>query len=191
MRLSFLEVAIFTLGLVAAAAASVFAYRTVGLYGDGAFAGGYHRERDPDTGKWLLLRDVVTANGLVRSVMDERKAVKEVRVDTDGDGVVETRVKVDAGNLAGVGFSLANDGVIDAWAYRDAANQLVRIEVSTKRNGKIDRWEHYTNNQMVRVEIDTNGNGRADRWQTYDAGILIDTVLDANEDGQPDGPPVR
>jgi len=84
------------------------------------------------------------------------------------------------------GFSLAGDGIVDAWAYRDDKGQLLRIEVSKRRDGKVDRWEYYDKGQLARVEEDTDHNGRVDRWATYDAGILMSTVVDANGDGRPD-----
>jgi hypothetical protein len=62
--------------------------------------------------------------------------------------------------------------------------------VSKRRDGKVDRWEHYEKGQLARVEEDTDRNGRVDRWSTYDAGILMDTVSDANGDGRPDGTPL-
>jgi hypothetical protein len=86
------------------------------------------------------------------------------------------------------GFSLAGDGIVDAWAYRDEKGQVRKIEVSTRRDGSIDRWEHYEKGQLARVEQDTDRNGRVDRWSTYDAGILIGTVVDADGDGRPDDP---
>jgi hypothetical protein len=89
------------------------------------------------------------------------------------------------------GFSTLKDGVIDAWAVRDLKTGNARIEVSTRRNGTIDRWEQYEKEKLVRVDLDTNGNGKPDRWMLYEDGILMNTVIDADENGQPDGPPVR
>ena len=185
------ETFILVAGLVVAVGAGVFGYRSVGMYGDGAFAGGLHRERDPQTGKSLLIHEAMTSRGKIRRIFTTHRQLEAVQLDVNADGRVEESVTVQNGALAGVGFSLAGDGVIDAWAYRDSNGQLSRIEVSTKRDGRIDRWEHYTNGLMVRVDLDTNGNGRPDRWQTYEGGILMDTFVDANEDGRADKSPVR
>ena len=87
-----------------------------------------------------------------------------------------------------VGFSLASDGVLDAWAYRDNAGQITKIEVSTRRDDKIDRWEFYEKGQLARVEEDKDRDGRVDRWSTYEGGILMSTTLDADKDGRPDTP---
>jgi hypothetical protein len=186
MKVPPVEALVFAAGLAASVGAGVYGYQVVGLYGDGPFASGYHRERDPQTGESLLVHESITSQGRIRRVMDERFRLKSVAVDADGDGVSETTTAATDANIAGTGFSLAGDGVVDAWAFRNTAGQVVRVEVSTKRNGKVDRWEHYRNNLLIKVDLDTDGNGRADRWQTFESGILMDTIVDADEDGRAD-----
>ena len=185
------EVLIFAIGIAASVAAGFYGYQAVGLYGDGPFAAGYHRERDPNTGESLLVHESHTSQGRIRRVMDQRFRLKSVAVDADGDGVSEVNAEAKDADVAGVGFSLAGDAVIDAWAFRNTAGELVRVEVSTKRDGKVDRWEHYRNNRVIKVDLDTNGNGRPDRWQTFEDGILVDTFIDADEDGRADAPTTR
>jgi hypothetical protein len=192
-RVSGIEAIIFVAGLLLAVVAGIAGYHVVGLYGDGAFALGFHREIDPASGRSVLVHVAKMRVGTVRRVIDDDLRVKETDIDADGDGRYEKRLtfQLKGDEVQGIGFSLRNDGVIDAWAYRDASGNLDRIEVSSKRDGKIDRWERYVNGQMIRVDFDTNGNGRIDRWQTYQDGILMDTFVDANEDGKADGPPIR
>lgn len=193
--ISRLEGIIFTVGLLAAVLSGVVAYRIVGLYGDGPFASGYHRVRDPETGKSLLLHETRTATGIVRRVIDGT-TLKEVRVagphqeeeirahlsgtditrvdrDVDGDGRIDAWEYYNGEHrLVKVGFSLAGSGVLDAWAYRDETGQIAKIEVSTRRDGVVDRWEYYKHGQLARVEEDTNRDGSVDRWSTYEDGIL-------------------
>jgi hypothetical protein len=184
------ELAVLTVGAILAITSGVLAYRAVGLYGDGPFAKGFHRERDASTGRWLLVQDFQTSTGRGRRVIDEALRVTELRLDTNLDGVDDGRIMMSEGAFARIGFSSKGDGVIDAWAFRDATNQIVRIEMSTRRDGRIDRWEHYTNGQLVRVDLDTNLNGQPDQRQIYEKGTLIRTENDANEDGRPDDKPV-
>lgn len=208
-----LEVIILSVGLVAAIVSGVVAYQIVGLYGDGAFASGYRRIRDPETGKSILVHESRTDAGVVRRVIEGR-TLTEVRLDVDADGTEDTRAHVkgtevtrvdrdregdgridlweyydEAQQLVKVGFSLAGDGVLDAWAYRDGDGQLTKIEVSTRRDGTIDRWEYYEKGQLTRVEEDKNRDGRVDRWLTYEEGILMSTAVDADRDGRPDSRP--
>ena len=53
--------------------------------------------------------------------------------------------------------------------------RLAKVEVSTRRDEKIDRWVYYEKGKLVRVELDTNHDGKVDEWQTYEDGILMDT----------------
>jgi hypothetical protein len=89
-------------------------------------------------------------------------ALIEVELDRDDDGHVEECVKLVNGQIAGVGFSTAQDGIIDAWAYRDAEGQISRIEISTRRDHIVERWEHYTNGVLTRVQVDADGDGKPD-----------------------------
>ncbi len=100
----------------------------------------------------------------IRTLLDDNFQVQ--RTDLSGAAVKPIVEQLVSGG-ARLAFSTRNDDVIDAWSIRDPKSETARIEVSTKRNGK------------------------ADRWMTYEDGILMDTFLDANEDGQPDGPPAR
>lgn len=183
-----LSVIVFIGGLAAAVATGVSTYRELGLYG-GPILTGFHREWNPQTGRHQLIHEMTTKAGLrFRRLLNDDHVVQ--RTDVSGEAmrpVVEQMIK--SGSM--VAFSTRNDGLMDAWAIRDERAQTARIEVSTKRDGKVDRWEQYFKGQLVRVDLDTDGSGKADRWMTYEEGILMDTFFDADEDGQPDGPPPR
>lgn len=174
---------VFLTGLWAAAASGIWTYHEVGLYG-GPILTGFYREWDPRTGRHQLVHETRNKEGLlIRSLLTD---ALEVRATNLSGGAVGPAVEQALRGGARIAFSTRNDDVIDAWATRDLEAQTARIEVSTKRTGRIDRWEQYVKGQLVRVELDTDGNGKADRWMTYEDGILMDTFIDANEDGQPD-----
>jgi hypothetical protein len=183
------SVAVFVVGLAAAVWSGVATYRAVGLYG-GPIATGFHREWDPQTKKYLLVHETTTLQGghIRRVYADDLRAV--LQTDSSGNIGPEMALALKAdGNSRRVGFSSANDNIIDAWSTTDPKTGVMKVEMSTKRNGIIDRWERYEKGVLVRVDLDTNGNGKPDRWMTYEDGILTDTFIDANEDGKPDGPP--
>lgn len=204
---STLDVVIVLVGLVLAAASSVAAYRLVGPYGDGPINVRLYRSEDPETGLQLVYRDVPKKNGTVQRYLfdDTTRTLRQIQVRRVVDGKVEvvgvhiadgalTRLDTGGETVARdgndgalkVGFSLRGNGIIDAWAYRDAAGQLVKVEVSLRQDGRIDRWEFYKDDQLARVEEDENRDGRVDRWLTYDAGILVSEARDRNGDGKPD-----
>ncbi len=81
--------------------------------------------------------------------------------------------------------------MLNAWAYRGSDGEVVKVEVSTRRDGVIDRWEYYDSGQLARVDEDTDHDGRVERWSTYDAGILVDTTTSVAGQRPPDPPSVR
>lgn len=129
----------------------------------------------------------------LRLHVEEDGGVRTPR-DLDGDGVPDrweyyADVRdIESGEIEKVGFSLAGDEVVDAWAFHDEAGEIRRVEVSTGRDGVVDRWEHYRSGALVRVESDRDRDGRVDEWSTFSDGILSSTQSDADGDGLPDPP---
>ena len=84
-----------------------------------------------------------------------------------------------------MGFSRANDGKPDAWAYQAPDGSVGRVEISTHRDGKIDRTEFYQESVLVRAEADGDGDGKVDKWETYENGALATVSFDTTHSGQP------
>lgn len=184
-----LSIVVLVGGLIAATWSGIAAYRAVGIYG-GPISSGFYREWNPRTQRYELIHETTTKAGvhIRRLYADDLRSVLQTEMSGTGiesPMVIETEA---AGAPPRMGFSSNNDGVIDAWSTADPKTGETRVEMSTRRNGKIDRWERYLKGALVRVDLDTNGNGKPDRWQIYEAGILMDTFIDANEDGNADDP---
>ena len=139
------------------------------------------------------LRFDLDADGLHETLahIDPEQGGVRLERDLDADGVTDRwehyagLTEFQAGRVEKVGFSLAADGVEDAWAFHGADGRLVRLEVSTRRDGVVDRWEHYEDGSMVRAESDDDGDGRADTWSTYVNGILAATGAAPGDDESP------
>lgn len=199
-RTTAVQAAVFGVGLVAAVAAGIVAYERVGVYGDGPFSSGFRRVHDPETGLSVLVHDSRGPSGAVRRLVEGRR-ITGLSVDTDADGQVDARARLERDGIARldrdsdndgivdtweyydrdrrltkVGFSLGRDGIQDAWAYYDGDGQISRVEVSTKRDERIDRWEYYEDGRISRVDEDGDGDGRPDRRSTYTAGVLTETT---------------
>jgi hypothetical protein len=140
------------------------------------------------TGKLEVLKYDSNGDGKFDTVsyMDGAHIVR-IEIDRDGDGKVDRWEYYGPGQkLEKVGFSRANDGIEDAWSFADAAGSTVRIEVATKRDGKPNRFEHYTNDILTAVEEDTDGDGRVDKWETYEGQHLASVAFDIRHRGTPD-----
>ena len=120
------------------------------------------------------------------SYMDGARIVR-IEIDRDGDGKVDRWEYYGPGQkLEKVGFSRANDGIEDAWSFFDVRGAVVRIETSTTRDRKPNRFEYYADNVLTHAEEDTDGDGRIDKWETYDGGRLASVAFDTRHRGTAD-----
>ena len=148
---------------------------------------------DERTGRVVELR-IAPGGDVARTTrlhLDEGGGARVPR-DLDGDGIADRWDyyndvrRIGSGVADKVGFSLAGDGVVDAWAFHDEHGQIGRVEVSTRRDGVVDRWEYYRGGALVRVETDADRDSRVDSWSIYRNGVLSTTTSDADGDGFPD-----
>ncbi|MPY86440.1 MAG: hypothetical protein GEU99_00785 [Luteitalea sp.] len=155
---------------------------------------GVAAQYDEKTGRLRRLEVDTNKDGRVDtwSYMDGDR-VEHIESDTDGDGTLDRWEYYTADHtLEKVGSSRAKDGVVDTWIYRDANQQVVRRDLSTKRDGKADRIEFYDDGQLARVESDSDGDGRVDKWETFDppvegsqTPVLRSVAFDPDERGRP------
>lgn len=204
------DAVILATGLVAAVCAGVAAYRAAGMYGDGFLNYGLYRYSESGSQVAPVIRRVRTDDGLLLDYVFQggTRSLIELRVMPPGTSEivkidliqgVPGRFDIDRNAVAWdaavrrvrIGFALGENGTLDAWQYWGADGQLEEIRLSRRRDGVVDRWEHYDQGQLARVEEDTNQDGRVDRWMTYDAGILTDEEVDRDGDGRRDPREIR
>jgi len=163
-----------------------------------AFALGCQRQASPSkkieptynkqTGRLQLLRYDSNGDGKFDtfSYMDGTRILR-IEIDQNEDGRIDRWEYYGSDQkLEKVGFSRAQDGTEDAWSFFDAAGATERIEISTRRNHKVDRIEHYEKGTLVRAEEDSDGDGRFDKWETYDSARLMSVAFDTLHRGTPD-----
>jgi hypothetical protein len=99
--------------------------------------------------------------------------------DSNGDGRPDRWEYYAAdGHLEKIGGSSQQDGREDTWAY--TTGDEVRMDLSTLRDGTIDRRAFYRRDRLERTERDTDRDGRMDIWEEFDAGRL--TLVAVDED---------
>lgn len=143
---------------------------------------------DPVSRELIRLDYDVNGDGRVdvRTFMEHGRPAR-LEGDQDGDGRVDRWEYYGAdGQLVKLGTSSQRDGIEDTWLYQ--AGTTRRIEMSTTRDGVVDRTEYYEGSQLVRVESDSNHDGKVDHWEDYEQGNL--RVLRMDDDAHP-GRPVR
>jgi hypothetical protein len=139
-------------------------------------------------GKLQLLKYDSNSDGKLDtwSYMDGATIVR-IEIDKDGDGVVDRWEHYNAARqLERVGASRLNDGKEDTWFYSASDGSVARAELSTRRDGKISRIEHYADNVLAAAEEDVDGNGAMDKWETYSEGRLASVAFDTTNQGRPD-----
>ncbi len=121
----------------------------------------------------------------VRTYFRQGRA-ERLEADVDGDGQVDRwEYYDDQGRLVRLGRASAGDGREDTWVGEDG--DLMRVDISTRRDGVIDRHEVYQRDALVRTEIDGNQDGVIDQWQAFEAGRLRELRVDSGRTlGRPD-----
>jgi hypothetical protein len=120
----------------------------------------------------------------VRTYMRGARPVR-LEGDANGDGRIDRwEYYGPSGELQRIGASTQLDGREDTWV-RTAGGER-HVEISTRRDGTVDRRESYRGETLVRTEADTNHDGLPDTWQEFSEGALVRLLLDeSGRSGRP------
>jgi len=131
---------------------------------------------------------------------DTRQLVR-LDYDYDRDGRIDVRTYIRDGKAFRLEGDANADGRVDRWEYYGASGELLRIgasaeddgredtwirvvgderhvDISTRRDGLIDRREVYREDVLLRAEWDTNHDGLTDRWEEFTAGVVTGVLVD-------------
>lgn len=185
------EVVIFAAGIVAAIAAGMYGYRTVGPYGDGPFAADFYREIDPKTGRSTIFRERDTSRGHVRYIADESFRIREMRIDSNRDGTVDSVIGFNTTRTSAA-IDANKDGTTDRWEHFDPTGALIKTGESSRGDGIEDTWTYLDKDGLLsRIESDENRDGLVDKRQIFGPGadglrrVLRIVEMDLNRDGVP------
>jgi hypothetical protein len=59
------------------------------------------------------------------------------------------------------------DGIIDRVEYYNDNGQIMKVEMDTTGDGKINEWVTYRDARPTKSERDTNADGKIDIWMEY------------------------
>jgi hypothetical protein len=129
----------------------------------------------------------------VRSEVIEHEACDESgnkveMLDANNDGKPDIKKVTKGGREICRITDLNHDGKPDMWEYYDQTGQLRRREADYDDNGIVNSIEHYENGKLVRRELDTTNQGRLDTWDFFDpaTGARTKRERDATGDGKID-----
>ena len=142
---------------------------------------------DPDTRLVSRLDyDNETSGKIVaRTYFSNGHAVR-LEVDADGNGSIDRweYYRTD-GTLTRLGTSSGNDGREDTWVVQ--GGDSMRVDISTRRDGFVDRREFHERGALTRAEQDTNFDGLVDESQLFENGKLRVLLVDIEQRrGRPD-----
>jgi hypothetical protein len=91
------------------------------------------------------------------------------------------------GRLKRIDADTNKNARLETFSYWDAA-RLIRIEIDADEDGKIDRWEHYSDDKrLARVGSSSRDDQVEDTWTYPDAqGFLARVEFDVDRDGSID-----
>src|SRR5205823_1091388 len=82
----------------------------------------------------------------------------------------------ETGKLTLLKYDSKGDGTPDTFSYMDGT-RVVRIEIDTDRDGKVDRWEYYSGDEKLeRVGSSRANDGNVDAWSYVNADGTVARV---------------
>ena len=142
---------------------------------------------DPDT--HLVSRldydDEMSGRIAARTYFSNGRPVR-LEVDVDLNGSIDRWEYYGAdGSLVRLGRSSRNDGREDTWVTQSGYS--MRVDISTRHAGFVDRRDFHEQGALIRAELDTNFDQLVDEWQEFDNGQLHVLLIDTEQRrGRPD-----
>ena len=110
-----------------------------------------------------------------------------LRYDSDGDGVIDTFCYMDGSRVVRIEIDTDHDGRVDRWEYYGPDQTLVKIGLSRANDGKEDAWSYPgPDGSVARIEISTRRNGTIDRVEQFVKNVLVSAEQDTDGDGRVD-----
>lgn len=133
------------------------------------------------------LPDGVRSEEIAHEACDESGRKVET-VDVNNDGKPDIKRVYDGGREVCRISDLNHDGKPDMFEYYDKTGVLRRREADYDDNGIVNSIEIYENDKLVRAELDTTNQGKIDTWDTFDpsTGKRTKRERDSNGDGRVD-----
>jgi hypothetical protein len=135
---------------------------------------------DPLTRELLRIDVDTNRDGVIDSRTYMRGTVAyRTEVDGNGDGRIDRWEYLANGVLQRVGSASAGDGIEDTWAAVATVDGERRVERALHRDRRAARHEFYREEVMVRAEEDSNGDGLIDKWEVFEGGRLRSVSFDS------------
>jgi len=110
-----------------------------------------------------------------------------LKYDANRNGTFETLSYMDGTRVLRIEIDTDEDGKIDRWEHYGADQKLERVGTSRANDGKEDAWSYAgPDGAIVRIDVSTERDGKVTRTEYYEKGALVRAEEDSDKDGKID-----
>lgn len=103
-----------------------------------------------------------------KDYLNNRGMITETAIDTDSDGIFETKITYKDGNPFIENIDKNNDGIIERTFFYTPIGQPKTQKIRDENTGKVVKVTDYEMGIMTSARMDTDGDGKMDVSYTYD-----------------------
>src|SRR3984957_20974817 len=113
--------------------------------------------------------------------------LKQLNYDSKNTGKFDTVSYMDGARVLRIEIDTDGDVKIDRWEYYGADQKLEKVGFSRKNDGTEDAWSYQRpDGSIERVEMSSRPDRRASRIEYYENNMVVRTEEDSDGDGKMD-----
>ena len=110
--------------------------------------------------------------------------LKQLNYDSKNSGKFDTVSYMDGARVLRIEIDTDGDGKVDRWEYYGADQKLTKVGFSRANDGKEDAWSYAgTDGKIERIEISARRDGKISRTEHYEQDLPVRAEEDSDGDG--------
>jgi hypothetical protein len=110
--------------------------------------------------------------------------LKQLNYDSKNNGKFDTVSYMDGARVLRIEIDTDGDGKVDRWEYYGADQKLTKVGFSRANDGKEDAWSYAgADGKIERIEISTRRDGKIGRTEHYENDLPVRAEEDSDGDG--------
>jgi hypothetical protein len=110
--------------------------------------------------------------------------LKQLNYDSKNNGTFDTVSYMDGARVLRIEIDTDGDGKVDRWEYYDADRKLEKVGFSRAHDGKEDAWSYAgPDGKVERIEISTRRDGKISRTEHFEKELPVRAEEDTDGDG--------
>jgi len=113
--------------------------------------------------------------------------LKQLNYDSKNTGKFDTVSYMDGARVLRIEIDTDGDGKVDRWEYYGADQKLEKVGFSRAHDGKEDAWSYAgPDGKVERIDISTRRDGKISRTEHYEKDVPVRAEEDTHGDGRID-----